>query len=213
MAFFTEQRRLHGDVEGRILAHPFVRGLGDGTLPADRFRAYLRQDYLFLIDYARVLALCAARAEDLAAATRFARLLDATLNVEMEGHRRFCARAGIPAADLEATPRHPATAAYTDHLLATAWSQGLGPAVAALLPCQCGYREIALHLGKSPEPLYQAWIDAYADEAYGELASWLAGLADRLAAEGGPHLGRRMAEAYAQSQRHELAFWDMAWEA
>ena len=37
----------------RELKHPFVRGLGDGTLPIDRFRFYLAQDYVFLIEYCR----------------------------------------------------------------------------------------------------------------------------------------------------------------
>ena len=39
------------------LQHPFVRGLADGSLPVERFRFYLRQDYVFLIDYCRVFAL------------------------------------------------------------------------------------------------------------------------------------------------------------
>ena len=43
-------------------AHPFVRGIGDGTLDEERFRFYVRQDYLFLIDYGRLLSLGAARA-------------------------------------------------------------------------------------------------------------------------------------------------------
>jgi thiaminase/transcriptional activator TenA len=43
-------------------AHPFVRGIGAGTLDEERFRFYVRQDYLFLIDYGRLLALGAARA-------------------------------------------------------------------------------------------------------------------------------------------------------
>ena len=43
-------------------AHPFVRGIGDGTLDPERFRFYVRQDYLFLIEYARLLALGCARA-------------------------------------------------------------------------------------------------------------------------------------------------------
>ena len=46
-------------------AHPFVRGIADGTLSEDRFVHYVRQDYVFLIEYARMLALGAARAPDL----------------------------------------------------------------------------------------------------------------------------------------------------
>src|SRR5512138_1921837 len=45
--------------------HPFVRGIGDGTLPADRFRHWIRQDYRFLIEYCRLFGLAAARAPDL----------------------------------------------------------------------------------------------------------------------------------------------------
>ncbi len=48
----------------RQLAHPTVRGIGDGTLDEERFRAWLVQDYLFLLDYVRLFALAAARAPD-----------------------------------------------------------------------------------------------------------------------------------------------------
>jgi thiaminase/transcriptional activator TenA len=44
--------------------HPFVRGIGDGTLGLERFKFWLRQDYVFLIEYARLLALAAARSPD-----------------------------------------------------------------------------------------------------------------------------------------------------
>ena len=33
----------------KILEHPFVRALADGTLSAERFRFYLRQDALYLV--------------------------------------------------------------------------------------------------------------------------------------------------------------------
>src|SRR5260370_6599687 len=68
----------------RELKHPFVRGLGDGTLPIDRFRFYLAQDYVFLIEYCRVFALGAAKARDLQTIGVFARLLDVTLNTDMQ---------------------------------------------------------------------------------------------------------------------------------
>jgi thiaminase/transcriptional activator TenA len=79
----------------RELKHPFVRGLGDGTLPIDRFRFYLAQDYVFLIEYCRVFALGAAKARDLQTIAVFARLLDETLNTEMQLHRNYCHRLGI----------------------------------------------------------------------------------------------------------------------
>ena len=39
--------------------HAFVRQLGAGSLPEPAFRAYLVQDYLFLIQFARAYALAA----------------------------------------------------------------------------------------------------------------------------------------------------------
>src|ERR1700674_4765096 len=103
------------------LKHPFVRGLGDGTLPSDRFRFYLAQDYVFLIEYCRVFALAAAKARDLRTIGVFTRLLDETLNTEMQLHRDYCQRLGIARADLEATVPAPVTHAYTRHLLTVAY--------------------------------------------------------------------------------------------
>ena len=38
-----------------ILAHPFLKELGAGTLPHERFLYFVRQDYLYLFEFARVL--------------------------------------------------------------------------------------------------------------------------------------------------------------
>src|SRR5687767_13161980 len=86
----------------REFAHPFVQGLGDGTLDDARFRTWLRQDYLFLIEYGRVIALAAARAEDLESMERFADLLHSTLRTEMDLHRRYAGQFGVGVDDLEA---------------------------------------------------------------------------------------------------------------
>ena len=79
------------------LAHPFVRSLGDGSLPLENFRFYMRQDYVFLIEYSRLVALAAAKAPSLDTMARFATLLDATLNQEMALHREFATECGITA--------------------------------------------------------------------------------------------------------------------
>ena len=108
---FAPRRTRLGD---RELKHPFVRGLGDGTLPIDRFRFYLAQDYVFLTEYCRVFALAAAKAPDLQTIGVFPRLLDETLNTEMQLHRDYCQRLGITKADLEATAPAPITHAYSN---------------------------------------------------------------------------------------------------
>ena len=97
-----------------------VRGVGDGTLDEARFRSYVRQDYVFLIDYGRLLALGAARAPRLAEMRRFAALAQGVLETEMALHVGFAERWGIGLEELEAEPPEPATAGYTDFLLRTA---------------------------------------------------------------------------------------------
>jgi hydroxymethylpyrimidine/phosphomethylpyrimidine kinase len=42
-----------------FIDHPFVRGIADGTLSKDCFIYYIKQDYLYLVNYARCAALAA----------------------------------------------------------------------------------------------------------------------------------------------------------
>src|ERR1700693_2579967 len=115
---FTQAIRVKAQpIWDRELKHPFVRGLSDGTLPIQRFRFYLAQDYVFLIEYCRVFALAAAKARDPETIGVFARLLDETLNTEMQLHRDYCARLHLAKAELEAATPQPVTHAYPRHLL------------------------------------------------------------------------------------------------
>ena len=213
---FTDSLRRDSDaLHRRILAHPFLMGVGDGTLPLESFRFYVRQDYVFLVQYSRVLALATAKAPDLEVMGRLAGLLNETLNTEMALHRDYCAQLGITEADLEATEPATTTVAYTSYLLDTAGRGSFGEAVCALLPCQWGYGEIGLHLkaGGLPKeaPLYAQWIEMYSSAEFQELAGWIRALADRLAEEAGPAERRRMAAAYATAARFEYLFWEMAY--
>ncbi len=209
MRFSDELRRAADPIWQAQHEHPFVRGIGDGTLPAAKFRHYVRQDYLFLIEYARLLALGCARAPGLAEMTRFAELARAILATEMDLHRSYAAEWGIAADELEAERMTPATRAYTDFLLRTAALGDYAELVAALLPCMWGYHEVGARLaerGRPADERYARWIDLYAGEEFAELAAWCRELVDE--AEGARE---RMTEAFLTSSRYELAFWEMAW--
>jgi thiaminase/transcriptional activator TenA len=213
-AFSEQLRAAAADIWEAQHGHPFVRGVGDGTLPVERFAHYVRQDYLFLIEYARMLALGAARATDVETMRRFAELAQAILVEEMELHRAFAREFGITEAQLEAEPPAPATQAYTDFLVRTAALADLGELAAALLPCMWGFSEIGQRLAQPERPAdarYAAWIEMYADQDFEELAAWCRGLVDRLGAAAGDDGRARMTAAFVTCSRYELAFWEMGW--
>jgi len=199
----------------RTLHHPFVRGIGDGTLAVDMFKFYVRQDYIFLIEYSRVLALATAKSPDLATMGRFAELLHATLHTEMALHRAFAEKFGIGRHELEQTKPAPTTVAYTRHLLQVAALGSLGELVASLVPCQWGYSEIGAALARQGEPrnqpLYGEWIRTYASPEFAALAQWIRALLDTIGEDAGGQERGRMEEHFLLSARYEHAFWDMSW--
>lgn len=210
--YTDELRALASGIWEAQHAHPFVQGIGDGTLEVERFRHFVRQDYLYLIDYARLLSLACARAPRLPWMRHFAELAGATLGSEMDMHREFAATWGIGAEELEYERATPTTRAYTEFLLRTAALGDFTELVSALLPCMWGYAEVGLALAsRARGNRYRAWIELYASPQFVAQARWCRALTDELA-NGIDASGRaRMLEAFLQSSRHELAFWDMAW--
>jgi thiaminase/transcriptional activator TenA len=192
-----------------------MRGIGDGTLCEERFRWYVRQDYLFLIDYGRLLALGAARAPRLEWMRKLATLAGEVLGTEMDLHRSFARRWSVSEAELEAEPWAPATRAYTDFLLRAAALGDFAELVGALLPCMWGYSEIGQTLAARGLPRhegYREWIEMYASPDFGELAMWCRELTDAVAADLDTGGRERMSAAFIASSQHELAFWEAAWQ-
>ena len=215
MGFIENVEQRAQPIRQAILKHPFVQGLGRGDLAPDRFKFYIIQDYLYLIDYARVLALGAARAPQLATMAWFARLLDETLNTEMELHRNYCAQFGITRHELETAKPAPTTIAYTAYLLRVASQGSFGELTASLLPCQWGYWEIGQHLAQQAPPthapLYAQWIEMYSSDEFRNLALHLREMTARIGNRAGADDQAAMELAYHTSLRLEHQFWDMAW--
>lgn len=214
MAFTDELLERARPVWEAQLEHPFVRGIGDGSLEPDRFRRWVVQDYLYLQDFARVFARAAARAERLGAMKWYASVLDLTLNTEMDLHRNYARRFDLGADDLEGASMWPTTRAYTDFLVRTAADGDMARLLAALLPCAWGYAWIARRLaeaGPPPDERYADWIGQYTSEAFREASDWLRSETDR-AAEGRTARERRaLSDLFLLSSRYELRFWEMCW--
>ena len=182
------------------LAHPFVRGLGDGTLDPEVFKHYLAQDAFFLQAFFSAYALGAVRAvERWEVVQRLHGLMRGVLD-ELKLHEGYAESLAI---DLGNVRPHTATRAYTDFLLRTAWTAEVGQIMAAMTPCMRLYAYLGQELARedhSQNP-YREWIETYSSDEFEALAVELESLLDELAE--GTH---SVSLAYRYAMRCELAF-------
>lgn len=202
------------DVWAEIRAHPFLTGLTDGSLDHDAFVFYVVQDAHYLREYARALAVCGARAHDVAAIRMFCEHAAGAIAVERELHESFFAEFGLSEADVAATPMAPTNVAYTSYLLASAYGGSYAEAVGAVLPCYWIYAEVGRELlaAGSPDPRYQRWIDTYGGDEFAEVVAQVLDAADEL----GPTLSdvdrAATAARFRMTSRYEWLFWQMGLE-
>ncbi|HSE05157.1 MAG TPA: thiaminase II [Methylomirabilota bacterium] len=213
MPFTTTLWRSIEPIYAAILAHPFVRGLTDGSLPHEAFRFYAVQDALYLRDFARALALAAARAPRENWIIMFNEHAAGALKVEKTLHESFFRDFGLSPEAVAATPLAPTNQAYTAYLLATAHAGPFHEAVAALLPCYWIYWEVGKNLERagSRDPLYARWIGTYAAEEFGAVVREVLSCTDALAEGLRDHEREAMGRHFVTTSRYEWMFWDMGW--
>ena len=198
------------------LRHPFVTGIGDGTLDMEKFRYFMLQDYLYLFDYARVFALGVVKARDPELMRVFAANVDAILGGEMKIHRAYMKRLDITEEQVFSIKPALANLSYTNYMLSVAQTGGPMEIVASILACSWSYAEIGQALaaipGAAEHPFYGEWIRGYASEEYAATNQALIELMDSLAADAGEEQLAYLTDVFVNCSRYELCFWDMAWD-
>lgn len=198
--------------------HDFVRQLGDGTLAGDAFRHYLKQDYLFLIQFARAFALAAYKSPSLEDLKQAKAGLQAIVDVELGLHVSYCREWGISEDELARLPEARATLAYTRYVLDTGNRGDLLDLHVALAPCMVGYGEIANWLNARAETVrgeqnpFDAWIAMYESDEFQEAMrseiQWL----DSHMADVTPARFEQLKRIFSEATRLEIDFWEMGLE-
>ena len=200
----------------KCLNHPFVVGIGDGTLDEEKFRFYMLQDYLYLFDYAKVFALGVVKARDPELMRAFAKDLAGILDGEMDTHRAYMKRLGVTEEQVLSGKPSLSNTSYTHYMLAVAQSGSAAEIVAALLSCSWSYADIGQKLGKIPgaaqHPFFGKWVSDYSSEGYAQMNTALVALMDKLAEGADEKQIQHLTEIFVNCTRYELGFWDMAWE-
>ncbi|MCW5773318.1 MAG: thiaminase II [Rhodospirillaceae bacterium] len=219
MTLFERLRHDAGADWHAYVAHDFVHGLKMGTLPPAAFRFYLKQDYLFLIHFARAYALAVYKADSLADMRSAAATLQGILEVEMGLHIKYCAGWGLTEVEMEAEPEHTACTAYTRFVLERGMAGDALDLQVALAPCVIGYGVIGATLARDPETVragnpYLDWIEMYAGADYLAVRRGAEDQIERLWTRRGTEARyERLLSDFRSACRLEADFWQMGLDA
>jgi len=212
--FSRQLKRRAAGIWRAIENHQFLRELGAGSLPMEKFTYFILQDYVYLLDFAQVLCRGGAMAPNLETLELFCRHALGAVEVERSFHASFGKSLGLSREQLDAVKKGPTTQAYIDHLQSVARGGTLPELVGAVLPCYWIYGEVGRRLYKkrpAKPKIYRSWIETYASESFWQPVREQIELIDRLGATASAGDKKRMAEYFLLSSRYEFMFWEQAY--
>ena len=197
------------------LEQPFVKELGEGALREDRFRFYMVQDYLYLLEYAKVFALGVVKAEDERLMRRFACMVHDTLDGEMDVHKIYMKRLGITEEEIASTKSALTNQSYTSYMLDIAFKGDILDILVAVLSCAWSYQMIGEHHKKIPgalqHPLYGEWVGGYSSEEYARSVVDIMDAVDEYGGDISLKKELYLKEVMRKCSQYERDFWEMAY--
>ena len=219
-AAFGLWRESAGDRWLAYTRHRFVDGLCDGSLPRPVYLAYLKQDYVFLVHFARAWALAVTKSGSLEEMKVCAASAHALVDREMQLHVETCAAEGISEEELFEVRETPQNMAYTRYILEAGYSGDFLDMLAVLAPCGMGYGEIGRRLAvEATSERYRDWIDVYAGDECQENCRQVGALIDAAfkARLGAGYVEtprwRELCRKFAVVTELEAGFWEMSFAA
>ena len=200
-----------GEIYGKILEHPFIQGLTDGSLSEESFRFYAVQDALYLRDFARGLAVLGAKAPEDGWLMMFAEHAKDTIQVERALHESFFKEWKLTEEEVYSTPLAPNNLLYTSYLLKVVYERPFHEGMGAYLPCYWIYGEVGKELEKrgSPKELFRRWIQTYASEEFDAIVKQVLEVMDKVALGLRDSERETVREHFITTSKMEYLFWDM----
>lgn len=199
-----------------IETHPFITGIGHGSVPKEALAFYVGQDFNYLNAFTKVYAAAIQKCDDWSQMQLFADQIEFILNGEIRAHEVFCEIAQINYSSLQHAQQAPMTYLYNEHMYNAARTGDLIDVVAAMLPCPWTYNEIGKHLVEkglaTDENPFQEWIEFYASVDSEDKASSdrLFAILDTEAKKYRPEYLQQVENRFLKSCELELRFWEQA---
>lgn len=195
---------------------PFVKGIEDGSLDKEKFRYYIIQDYLYLVDYVKTFAIGVAKANSLETTRLFSGYISVLTDGEMDIHRGYMGKFKVSQEELDSTKSALDNLSYASYMIRVAYEESEVEILAAILSCAYSYEIIAKNIVKNnPEsinhPFYGDWIKGYASEEYAKENVVLLDMINRLTENYTDKEINHLVDIFVACSRYEFAFWEMSW--
>jgi thiaminase/transcriptional activator TenA len=200
--------------------HEFIQHLAKGTLAPACYLHYLKQDFLFLKQYARAYALAIYKADSLADMRTALTSVTALLASEINHHLDYCSTWGVTESDLEAEDEDFGTVAYTRYVMDAGMKGNIVDLYVALAPCFIGYAEIGRNLAENActerqgNP-FESWIKLYSGAQFQQGVMQSAEHIDKLLADIDcqSQRGQDLIKIFRTAIQMEITFWQQALNA
>lgn len=217
MGFAQELMNAAAPVWEKFYAHPFIRGMVDGTLDREKFAWYLMQDSQYLKDYAKVYATSFVKTDDVHLMRCIYRDMSVILSDESMMHMRYLKDMGYTEEDAFAAPTASENREYLDYMLSVAREGSVAEGLVSLMACTFSYYHIAVHAredalkkGTLENNYFAGWINDYVGDIYKGIYDRTVDMCEKLAAGTSEAEKARLKEIFVRSSEYELGFWDMA---
>ncbi len=197
-------------------SHPFVSGIENGTLDEEKFKYYIIQDYMYLIDYAKVFSIGIAKSKSLETAKLFARYIEFLNNGEMDIHKGYMGKFKIEKEDVQLNKMSLYNLSYTSYMLRIAYEETEAEIIAAVLSCAYSYEIIAKNIiNNNPKSidndLFGEWIKGYSSKEYADRNIELIDKLNTLTVNYTEEQINHLIDIFVLCSIYELNFWEMSW--
>ena len=200
----------------RYLTHPFVTEMADGTLPKEKFRYYMVQDYLYLRDYVKIFAAILQKTDDFEQIRFLSGEMANTIDETFRTHLPYMKRLGVTEKEIADAHPHIDNVAYSHYMLCEAQAGDVLTGLVTLLNCSWSYAYIAEQMvERCPSALhdenYGAWFAGYVSEEYRQTNQALIDRIDALGADIDEQTTQHLCEIFQTCCLFDLRFWDMVY--
>jgi len=191
---------------------PHMQDILKGTMPLERFRFQIKQNYNYLLEYTRCFAVGLSKSRDFDEMIDWYNILKNTMEGTVMHNRDYWAKqTGLALEELDSAIMAEGKRSYTSHELARAFEGDIAEALMALLPCNILY----MHMGKDLLPqctlpednMYRKWIEFYTLPEYVKKCENEIRMIEQYTANKSEKELKRLLEIFAIGCNYEILQW------